>query len=146
MLIWLEGKVKVELNISNEEPIEPPNKIEKSDNFVGVVADEDVRKLFSLAMQMSKKALENADAAYHADSKELRDQYFEKFEKNKTKSELFLEFFWIAIKERFNLWNKQKIGIRSGWKVVWMEPEASEVANLPPEVLNVIRKIFGKMM
>jgi DNA-binding transcriptional regulator/RsmH inhibitor MraZ len=116
--------------------VEPNAEISEKDHLVGE-ADVDLRKLYSLAISWEKTAIETLVAARYINSKTDQEQRMEKANELRKKSEIMMEIFWISLKDSFDLWQKQSIGIRKNWKVVWSEPEV-------PPILGILGDLFGR--
>ena len=109
-----------------EKMIEPPADMKPDDRKVGILEDEDVKKLYSLAMQCDRQAEELVIQIRYSGADERSSmQMLAKIKELKTKAELIREIFWASIKDSFGLWDKDSIGVRRGWVVVWNEPDSN---------------------
>jgi hypothetical protein len=127
-MTWLND-LQLELENLDGKPFEPNNEVKKDEHVVGI-ADPDVRKLYSLAMQWQKSSMETAVAARFINKRNEQEESFETAAILQKKSELLMEIFWVSLKEAFNLWDKSSIGVREGWKVVWSEPEMPQIGDI----------------
>lgn len=127
--------VRIELENTDGRLIEPTAEVGKKDHVVGV-ADEDIRKLYGLAMQWDKVAMETAIAARYVNNRADQEQSAERALMLHKKSELLMDLFWASLKDAFDLWQKPSVGIREGWKIVWSEPEV-------PPIIGLLGKMLG---
>jgi hypothetical protein len=136
MTTWLDI-IKMELeNLDLEGLLEPTTEVGAKDHVVGE-ADTDLKRLYGLAMQWDKTAIESLVAARYVNNREHQEHHVEKATELHKKSELLMEIFWASIKDSFDLWQKPSVGIRKGWKVVWSEPEV-------PPIIGILGELFGR--
>lgn len=124
--------------IKPEDYIEPSQEINEGDNEVGELPDE-LKRIFTL---MSKKVIaittksneqieslikDGIDFILKGEIKEV-DCLIKKFRNEKFEAEKRLEalrnIFWVSVNEEFSLWDKNGIGVRKGFKVVWMDRDS----------------------
>ena len=128
--------VRIELeNMDFKHAIEPNREVGPKDHKVGK-ADPEVRKLYSLGMQWDKAAHETMLAARYLSDKTKQQEAIAKAEELHEKSEILLNIFWASLKDSFSLWGKPKIGIRTGWYVVWSEDDI-------PSILGILGDLLG---
>ena len=96
--------------------IEPPQKVVRGDNLVGVMSD-DLKKLYTLWMLVDKEA-EQSKLNYRFTHKP-EDEH--KALEYGAKTEALRCLFWVCLKEEFDLWSKSISGIREGWQVCWTD-------------------------
>ncbi len=134
---WID-LIKMEMEME-QQLFEPQTEISKIDHIVGEV-DDDLKKLYCIAMQWKKAADETLPAARRINVDQ--DQQLAKARELYQKSEILQEIFWISLEDSFNLWHRRSIGVRKGWKVVWTE--LSEAPEMPetPLILNMLRNLF----
>ena len=116
---WLKI-LPVELaNIDANEFIEPSEEVDpKSDVVVGEASD-DLKQIYTLVDK-----LQEAGARYAVDARFSKDNRFRSDAEKRTyelkrKVETLLDIFWITLKDDFDLWDKDSVGIRKGWKVTY---------------------------
>lgn len=114
-----------------QEYKEPDMQVEKGDHIVGDMSD-DLKKLYTLWRQFSYRASELTLQL------EYGRQNVGKAEVNeiKTKAEVLRDLFWIAVSDEFELWDRNRTGVRKGFKVVWSEEQRPD---MPP----FLRQILG---
>lgn len=136
MPTWLDI-VRMELeNLDPKFLPEPTTEVGSRDHVVGE-ADTDLKRLYALAMQWDKAAIESLVAARYINNREDQEHLVEKAAEIRRKSELLMEIFWVSLKDYFDLWRKPSVGIRKGWKVVWSEPEV-------PPIIGILDELFGR--
>jgi len=97
--------------------IEPDNP-GASDNETAVgLADNDIKKLYTLMIRTEEKATRTlVDARYERD-KEKKEQLRTQAIAQKAKADVLREILFSVVRDTFNLWD-QNIGIRAEWIVV----------------------------
>lgn len=108
---------------------EPKQELSPNDDYVGEMSI-DLKKLFTL-LRSSQKAL--AAAIVEA---QFGDVQAGKVRELRQKAKAIEDIFWISVKDEHSLWEKERVGVRRGFRVVWSEPE-------PLTGLDIIRSIFG---
>jgi len=120
MLKWLET-VKVEMEkVSADEIIGTDDEVKKDDTVVGVVS-EDLQKLFTLAKQYQKIAAEKQVAMKFAEDDKEKEEHEAQYWSANNKAGLFRDIFWVELRDQFQLWTKDSVAFRKGWKVVWKD-------------------------
>lgn len=95
--------------------------IEPSDHDVGEISVE-LRKYFILSRQFTHGAARMFLEVQLAQNQQTQEEAASKCLELETKAKLLREIFWISLKDEHRLWNKESIGIRRGWRVVWNSP------------------------
>lgn len=116
--------------------IEPQAEPGSGDHVVGTAGPE-LQKLYSLALTWEKAATEAILAARYSTTKVNLNQTAVKITQLREKAKILMEIFWISLKDAFNLWDKESVGIRKGWKVVWTNPQS-------PSIGDILGQIFGQ--
>lgn len=99
--------------LTEEELIEPQQKVTKRDRVVGEMDDE-LKRLWTLFQQYSKKSdIARVEAEYGGNTGEAQSLAM--------RTHAVEAIFWIAVHDKFELWEKPSVGVRAGWKVVWHE-------------------------
>lgn len=128
---WMEVFQNDLKEIQGKDLIDPGAAFDDDhDNHVGY-ADDYLRRLYTLMMIYQKRFdLAVVGVKYaHGD----RDSAIRQACEFKSKAEAVREIFWIEVNDRFNLWDKSCVGIRSEWQVVWSKREIS----------NLLRRFLG---
>ena len=99
--------------------------------------DIDLKKLYTLLMETLKSAEQNFLNAKFARDNEERDSSFRKFCELQEKARALHNIFWISVKDTFGLWNKDSVGVRKGFKVVW-----GAVEEAPLDIADFIRRLM----
>ena len=124
--------------LSTEEVLPPYGDMEPSDHWAGDASnDEQLQRLYSLARRLAESAARTGLEAQLARKHEQREEFIMKCYELRKKAELVIEIFWISIKDSFQLWDKDSIGIREDWQVVWSDQDTS----IPP----FLKKLIGEL-
>lgn len=115
--------------------MEPTGEIESDDHVVGEI-DDDLKRMYVLARQWERMALENFLSARYASDNSMRESYMYRASELKEKNDLLMKMFWISIRDSFHLWGKSNIGIRKGWVAVWSNPS-------PPNIQQILGFLGG---
>lgn len=97
------------------------------DHEVGVLPEE-LRKLYSMYV-MTQQEAEKSALDYKYASPMNKEATEARCRELSYKANALGHIFWIAVHDEFNLWNRQYVGIRNNWKVVWYEHDENE---MPP--------------
>ncbi len=134
---WLDT-VKMEMeNMESSHLMEPPSEVDSHDHVVGE-AEPELRKIYSLAMQWQKTAMELVVSARFTNDSVTREQRLKRAEQLNQKSGVLMKVFWLSIRDAHDLWDKDSVGIRKEWKVVWSE------SNEIPPFLGLLGGILGE--
>lgn len=116
---WLKI-LPVELSaIEPGEFAEPGEEIDPKADVVVGEASNDLRRIYTLTEKLQEAgARYSIDARFSKDNR-LRSDAEKKMHELKRKTEVLMEIFWIILKDDFDLWNKDSVGIRKGWKVTY---------------------------
>ena len=116
---WLKILPMELANIDAGEFSEPDDEVDpKSDIVVGEASD-DLKRIYTLSERLREAgARYSIDARFSKDNR-LRSDAGKKAYELAKKIEVLKEIFWITLKDDFDLWNKDSVGIRKGWKVTY---------------------------
>jgi len=113
---------------------EPDREIAPEDNIAGDMSPN-LMKLYTLSLIYARRYAEakielvygkpNNDQNLAARAAEL-DQ----------KTKALVEIFWIAVKDEFSLWDKENIGVRKGFKIVWFERQGPNFGDFLNDILG----------
>lgn len=133
---WLEN-LQSDLKNFDMGTSPPLHEVEENDTVVGVASD-DLRRLYSLALNLKKTALQMAvELKFQGDTESLgHTQSVARLNEVTQKADAFLAVFWVVLKDEHRLWLKDCVGIRRGWKVVWSKNSGE------PPFLQTLRSIF----
>lgn len=119
MSTWMYKVFKEIEAINPENLIEPNMEVQPEDHEAGEI-DPDLRKLYGYATSILKEALQTRVEAKFLSGDEAQSKFIEAAEKQE-KCKALMSIFWISAKDAFGLWNKESIGVRKGWKIVWSD-------------------------
>ncbi|MBU3942938.1 hypothetical protein KKA24_03070 [Patescibacteria group bacterium] len=126
MSTWLDSieteAEKMVIGIS----LAPSLEVRSEDNEAGEVDDE-LKKFWSLAQLWEKEAKEKALQAEYEANIEVRELLIEQASCLKQRHDALMEIFWISVRDTFDLWEKQMIGIRKGWIIVWKSEKGCSI-------------------
>ncbi len=123
---WLDI-IKLETeNMSPEDFIEPQHELETEESVVGEVGDERLKRLFGLAMQWNREAVDCVRRASKTDDPAARDEDLALATELRKKSQILFDIFWTSLKDEYGLWDKDIIGVRRGWKVVFKDESGTD--------------------
>ena len=114
--IWIEFLPK-ELD-EIKEFIDPTVEIESNDIVVGDATNE-MKRLYTLSRKYEEIFTRMAVEARYAKNENEQIKAIKKATEANQKRETLLEIFWICIKDYFELWGKNSVGIRKGYKIIW---------------------------
>ncbi len=134
MPLWIDGISKQLDNLVEAEFFEPPTELKQGDQVVGI-AGEQLRRIYTLMLLLQRRALE-ADIEAKFSNDKIREESELKAMRFAENAEVLTRIMWISVKEEFNLWNKPRVGLRTGWKVVWGEEDT-------PSISDVLGGLFG---
>lgn len=123
--------------ISEEDYITPSEELgfEPRDHYVGK-ATESMKQMYTLYLRKEQAAeeakLKIRFARGVGEGQSLQSQYAE----SKAKARVLRLLFWITIQDEFDLWDKQSVGIRSNWDVVWTDPDPD------PDIADFFRRFL----
>lgn len=134
MSTWLDF-IKIELdNLDLEQIHKPAGEVGSSDHEVGE-ADEELKRLYGLWMQLARTADEARVAMRYAQTQAELDVYAVTAFELITKAEIVRDIFWASVRSQFDLWDKSSVGVRREWKIVWSEEET-------PQIISILRQIL----
>lgn len=132
---WMSAVLKELEGLNQKGLLEPKTEVGPTDHVVGE-ANVEIRKLYGLAMQTSRRSAESIVSAQYDINRETQEHHAAKAVELRKKAELLMEIFWVSIKDQFDLWQKPSVGIRKGWKVVWSEPGPDSILDLLGTILD----------
>lgn len=134
MTTWLK-LLPLEVD-SIKSVIDTPLEVGPKDHAVGVLSNY-LQKLLTL-WRLTDRATEQCqiDMKYSTD-KDEREKLHAKFHELRDKAEAVSNIFWIAVRDDFDLWGKESVGIRKGFTIVWSDSEPED--NLPPFLRGFLR-------
>lgn len=103
---------------------EPPYELEKSDHEVGVMT-EDLKKLFTLwnnTMHSTitlKAELQFGNVANEKESSMKLDELV-------MRVDVLQRIFWFCVRAEYELWDKDSVGVRRGFVVVWGDRDPND--------------------
>lgn len=131
MPTWFDF-IKIELDGLDLEQIhQPSGEIESDEHEVGE-ADEELKRLYGLWMQLARSADEAMVDMRYAPTQAERDLYSVVLHEIVAKLEIVRDIFWASVRAKFSLWDKPNVGLRGEWKIVWFNE---------PRISNPIREI-----
>ena len=120
----------------------PTSAVRANDRVVGVIEDLDLKRLYSLMGKYDEKLgllhaqfdakLRSVPFSQLAEAQAVRDEFEAKHNEVLSTGKLVSKLFWGSVRDQFGLWGKN-VGLREGWKVVWLEERASPA---PSSFLN----------
>src|SRR3989344_3670549 len=120
---WLKILPMELSSIDAKEFIEPDEKIDQRADVVVGEASDDLKRIYTLVNKLQEVgARYSIDARFSKDNR-LRSDAGKKAYELAKKIEVLMEIFWIALKDDFDLWDKDSVGIRKGWKVTYWKGE-----------------------
>ena len=111
-LLPMEVK-EVEGLVLPEAPLGP------NDHVVGIL-DDDMKKLYTLYRSVDKQS-DLARLEYVHSSSEDRVSLSSRARELQMKAATLKDIFWIGVQDSFGLWDKEYVGVRVGWQVVWYD-------------------------
>ena len=120
---WLKMLAMELSSIDIKEIIEPNEEVDPRLDVVVGEASDDLKRIYTLVNK-----LQEAGARYSIDARFSRDNSLradakKKMQELKDKIETLMKIFWIVLKDDFDLWDKDIVGIRKGWKVTYSKGE-----------------------
>lgn len=138
MATWLDG-LKAELAKLKSNSVELMEPLEEADeeyeHEIGE-ADEELRRLYHLAISWEKMAASKAIEARYARDRESAEISMQLARMFSRKSRAIFEILWITVRDIFDVWDKPCINMRRGWKIVWFEQRM-------PSGPEIIGRFFG---
>lgn len=132
---WLK-MLSVELSIIEpSEFAEPGEDVDPKTDIVVGKASDDLKRIYTLT-----EKLQEAGARYSIDARFSKDNHLrsdaeKKMHELKRKTETLMDIFWIILKDDFDLWDKDSVGIRKGWKVTYKKDGS------PTTFLDILRNL-----
>lgn len=131
---WLKILAMELSGLGPNEIIEPETEVDKSDVVVGEASD-DLKRIYTLAEKLREAgARYTVDARFSKDNR-LRADLQRKVYELSQKVETLMQIFWITLKDDFNLWDKNSIGVRKGWKVAYSKNDS------PTTFLDILKNL-----
>ena len=106
-------------NIDAKELDEPGEEVDPRSDVVVGEASDDLKRIYTLTEKLQEAGVRySVDARFSKDNN-LRSDAEKKVYELHDKLEALMRIFWITLKDDFNLWGKDSVGIRKGWKVTY---------------------------
>ena len=114
----------------------PPAEETPGDHVVGMATDE-LKKLFLLMVRYAQKIAESNARGVSANSA-LREEEKKNTLRLKLQLTVIRDIFWVSCRATFpELWDRDCIGIRKSWEVVWSDvPEKISFGSALREMLG----------
>lgn len=122
MLKWLETLNKEIEGVCVETIKESDSEIEEGETVAGDVSI-DHQKLFTLTRKYHRLADKKLIAMKFAQNKEAGQEHEAELLMAKARAEILMQIFWASLKDEFQLWDKESVGFRKGWKVTWKDED-----------------------
>ncbi len=100
--------------------LEPQQDMERGDHEIGLMT-EDHKRLFTLWRAVKRSAEEAVIQAKYAQSREQALEEKKRAEELALKAHILGDIFWVSLNDHYDVWDKESIGVRRGFKVVWSE-------------------------
>ena len=114
--------------------VEPEDDMQSNDNYVGDMTTE-LKKLYTLWKRLSEVAA-RSKVDYEFSNASTKEALLAKWAELREKAKTLRYIFWVCVQDEFpELWSRESIGVRRGFKVVWSEEKDSG-----PEFF---RQVFG---
>jgi len=116
---WLKILPMELANIDAKELVEPGEEVDPRSDVVVGEASDDLKRIYTLTEKLQEAGVRySVDARFSKDNN-LRSDAEKKVYELHDKLEALMRIFWITLKDDFNLWGKDSVGIRKGWKVTY---------------------------
>ena len=116
---WLKILPMELSNIDAKELVEPGEEVDPRSDVVVGEASDDLKRIYTLTEKLQEAGVRySVDARFSKDNN-LRSDAEKKVYELHDKLEALMRIFWITLKDDFNLWGKDSVGIRKGWKVTY---------------------------
>jgi hypothetical protein len=114
--------------LESHELFLPDGKVGKGETELVILSDLELQKLYTLGVMFERDSKIAAvhDSMAHGEAKV---NFTRKVAELDQKSEIVLSSFWASLKDKYDLWDHEGIGIREGWKVVKMDLSARDAAS-----------------
>jgi len=125
-------------SISPKDTITPDQEVARGEQEVGKL-NEKMLVLLGFSQSLFSRAafLNNQSLLYLRDGDEAASEKAHiKSCEYTTKHEAIEKIFWVYLYDHFNLWDKDSIGVRKDFKVVWMDDESSNIQLPPPKTIQ----------
>jgi hypothetical protein len=139
MPTWLDI-VKMEVENMDPGTIKDPSGQEVNpdcDTVIATSEDVDLKKLFTIAMQWKRTAMEMVvKLQFETDADEIA-RLENQAQQLIRKSTIMQQVVWISIRDTYDLWGKGDFRFCKGWKVV-------EYNSSAPSLGDILGGLFGK--
>ena len=123
---WVD-MVKMEAeNLPAEDMIEPQRELENCEHVVGELDHQELKKYFTLAMRWNREAADCVKGAAEISDAQAREEELTIAAELHKKSQMIFDISWTSLKDEYRLWDKDSIGIRRGWRVIYKDPPPPE--------------------
>ena len=132
---WLKILPMELANIDAKELVEPGEEVDPRSDVVVGEASDDLKRIYTLTEKLQEAGVRySVDARFSKDNN-LRSDAEKKVYELHDKLEALMRIFWITLKDDFNLWGKDSVGIRKGWKVTYKKGGA------PTTFLDILKNL-----
>ena len=132
---WLKILPMELANIDAKELVEPGEEVDPRSDVVVGEASDDLKRIYTLTEKLQEAGVRySVDARFSKDNN-LRSDAEKKVYELHDKLEALMRIFWITLKDDFNLWGKDSVGIRKGWKVTYRKGGA------PTTFLDILKNL-----
>ena len=132
---WLKILPMELANIDAKELVEPGEEVDPRSDVVVGEASDDLKRIYTLTEKLQEAGVRySVDARFSKDNN-LRSDAGKKVYELHDKLEALMRIFWITLKDDFNLWGKDSVGIRKGWKVTYRKGGA------PTTFLDILKNL-----
>ena len=115
--MWSDALKEEMAALPAEATFEPNDEVEPLDTAVGFL-DEELQRLYQLALGWRKKGLELSVQASFISDESARRAAFKEADVFMGKNEAAMSFFWASVRDNFGLWGKSVV-LRRDWQIVW---------------------------
>ncbi len=139
MPTWLDI---VRMEVENMDPctVRDPTGQEVNpacDTFLATIEDVDLQKLYTVAIQWKRTAIElMVKLPFETDPEEAM-RLKNEVEQLMRKSDVIQQVVWISIRDTYDLWNKGSIHFCKGWKIVECNADSG------PNIRDILGGLFG---
>lgn len=122
--------------------VDPLDSVKDGEHVIGTASDY-LKKVYTLSRRKHEEA-EFIKRSILSDLQSGLIQCLEEHEKFAEGSEIdfkagvIINFFWLLVKEEFQIWHRENIGIRKGYQVVWYDEEQPSGGGSIEELLSAL--------
>jgi len=125
-----------EITDEQMEKMRPSDAVQESEEEVGAIVDDDLKRLHVLMDITAEKAiacLEDAKEAFCTKSEDAESVMKSALGVSK-KHEMLRDIFWYEVRCQFDIIDKPHVGIREGYKIIVVEKPIFQ----PPHGLSIV--------